>query len=295
MLKKAAVILGFLLLVAGCTSHNSTGGGAKGNERHVKHVRWFKQDERDVQSYVDQAIPQNSASVYFFRQLDDDDVQTSANLSVNGRFQSSLQPGSFSQTFTCTGVNEIGATVTGLKNNDLTSTATPYNMESGKTYFFMVDADGEMGNATVTSVDRDVALNAMQGMTRQSHQISRVVPNCPVAPARIELKVLFDTDKSFVKQKYYPEIQRVSDYMRQYPNTTAVIEGHTDSRASDRYNQALSQRRVDAVKAVLVNRFGVDASRLQAIGYGESRPVAPNNTREGRQQNRRVIAVFSSN
>ncbi|WP_349773448.1 OmpA family protein [Psychrobacter sp. WY6] len=70
-----------------------------------------------------------------------------------------------------------------------------------------------------------------------------------------------------------------------------MIEGHTDSRASDSYNQALSQRRVNAVKEVLISQFGIGAERLTAIGYGESQPIATNSTTEGRQLNRRVVAV----
>ncbi|MFP3398519.1 OmpA family protein, partial [Brevibacterium sp. SIMBA_078] len=64
-----------------------------------------------------------------------------------------------------------------------------------------------------------------------------------------------------------------------------------DSRASDSYNQALSQRRVDAVKSVLITEFGITPDRLSAVGYGESKPRASNDTVEGRQLNRRVVAI----
>ena len=107
----------------------------------------------------------------------------------------------------------------------------------------------------------------------------------------IELEVLFETDKSVVQPEYYSKISEVAEFMAQYPNTMVTIEGHTDSRASEQYNQALSQRRVDAVKEVLIAQFGIDPERLNAIGYGESQPRATNDTAAGRQLNRLVVAV----
>ena len=78
--------------------------------------------------------------------------------------------------------------------------------------------------------------------------------------------------------------------MSQYPQTTATVEGHTDSVGTDAYNQSLSEKRADAVRDVLVNQYGVGGDRLNAVGYGESRPVADNATEEGRAINRRVEA-----
>ena len=112
------------------------------------------------------------------------------------------------------------------------------------------------------------------------------------APDAIELRVEFDTNKSFVKPAYHERIKEVADYMKRHSEVDAVIEGHTDSRGSDAYNQSLSQRRADSVRQYLIDKLGVSASRLTAKGYGESKPLADNNTAEGRQRNRRVIAVF---
>lgn len=128
----------------------------------------------------------------------------------------------------------------------------------------------------------------------------KVPPPPPVIPEKveyenIELKVLFDNDKHYVKPYYYSEIERVAQFMQRHPEVTATIEGHTDSNASDMYNVKLSQRRVDAVKKILIETYGVPANRLNSIGYGESRPIATNATAEGRQQNRRVVAVFQAN
>jgi len=84
-----------------------------------------------------------------------------------------------------------------------------------------------------------------------------------------------------------PEIQRVADVLRQYPETNIQIAGHTDSQGSEVYNQQLSERRAQAVRDALVG-MGVDPGRITVIGYGESRPIASNDTASGRQHNRRV-------
>lgn len=114
--------------------------------------------------------------------------------------------------------------------------------------------------------------------------------NCVVT---IDLKVEFDTNKAVVKDKYSGEIKKVADFMKKYPNTTAVIEGHTDNVHTAEYNQKLSQARANSVKQYLIEKFGIKASRLSAVGHGLTKPVASNSTEEGRQKNRRVQAVIS--
>jgi OOP family OmpA-OmpF porin len=108
---------------------------------------------------------------------------------------------------------------------------------------------------------------------------------------RATLNVQFDTGKSVVKQKYYDEIKSVADVLTNHPEIKIVIEGHTDNVGGKNYNLKLSQRRADAIKRVMVKKFGIDASRLTAKGYGMSKPIASNDTKEGKQQNRRVEAA----
>jgi outer membrane protein OmpA-like peptidoglycan-associated protein len=112
----------------------------------------------------------------------------------------------------------------------------------------------------------------------------------PAEAVRVELDVKFDFDKAQVKPESYGDIKNLADFMGQYPQTTTVVEGHTDSVGSDAYNQKLSERRANAVRDVLVNQYGVGADRVNAVGYGESRPVADNATDSGRAVNRRVEA-----
>ena len=112
----------------------------------------------------------------------------------------------------------------------------------------------------------------------------------PAEAVRVELDVKFDFDKDRVKEESYGDIKNLADFMNQYPQTTTTVEGHTDSVGSDAYNQGLSERRANAVRNVLVNQYGVDGSRVNAVGYGKTRPVADNATEAGRAINRRVEA-----
>lgn len=116
----------------------------------------------------------------------------------------------------------------------------------------------------------------------------------PAEAVRVELDVKFDFDKSKVKEESYADIKNLADFMKQYPQTTTVVEGHTDSVGTDAYNQGLSERRASAVRDVLVNQYGVGADRVNAVGYGESRPVADNATEAGRAINRRVEAAVEA-
>lgn len=106
----------------------------------------------------------------------------------------------------------------------------------------------------------------------------------------IELKVQFPSNSSVIGDTYDVEIRRVADFMREYPETTVEIAGHTDSAGDAGYNQFLSQRRAEAVAGRLTNALGIGADRVSAVGYGEAEPIASNDTAAGRAENRRVEA-----
>lgn len=109
----------------------------------------------------------------------------------------------------------------------------------------------------------------------------------------IRLNVNFDSNKADVKPAFAQEIQKVAEFMRRYPTTRVVIEGHTDNMGKPDYNQMLSERRAQAVAQSLVRDHGIAADRVQSVGYGEGRPIADNRTAEGRATNRRVTAEIS--
>jgi OOP family OmpA-OmpF porin len=110
----------------------------------------------------------------------------------------------------------------------------------------------------------------------------------------IELNVQFDFNSSKSLTKHAIEVRKVADFMGQYPSTSVVIEGHTDSKGNDGYNQRLSEARAATIANLLIEEFRVDASRVSSIGYGESKPKASNDTEAGRQHNRRAVAVVAS-
>jgi OOP family OmpA-OmpF porin len=102
-------------------------------------------------------------------------------------------------------------------------------------------------------------------------------------------ETFFDFDRAELKgdPAVLAEVLRV---MRDNPTLRVTVEGHTDSVGSDAYNQGLSERRADAVRNYLV-RQGIDASRIETVGHGESKPVATNATAAGRSQNRRAEII----
>ena len=99
--------------------------------------------------------------------------------------------------------------------------------------------------------------------------------------------VSFDTNSTVVRPGFYPELDRVASVLTRYPETLIRVEGHTDSVGTEQYNLDLSYRRANAVRDLLVQR-GVNISRIQPVGFGETRPIATNETEAGRQLNRRV-------
>lgn len=126
-------------------------------------------------------------------------------------------------------------------------------------------------------------------------------PPPPPAPApepesrtiSIRLNVEFEFDKAIVRAIYGDELKAIADAMKAHDDIDLVLEGHTDSVGTDQYNQDLSERRAAAVKAKLVEMYDLEPTRITTIGYGESKPIADNDTDEGRARNRRVIGELS--
>lgn len=106
----------------------------------------------------------------------------------------------------------------------------------------------------------------------------------------IELKVQFPTNSSVIGDAYDNEIRRVAEFMREHPETTVEIAGHSDSMGEAEYNRFLSQRRAEAVAKRLTDALGISTDRVNAVGYGEAEPIANNDTAAGRAENRRVEA-----
>ncbi|WP_201568896.1 OmpA family protein [Psychrobacter sp. JCM 18900] len=314
VLKKTISTITLPIFLFGMTACAMTGNSSidnDGDSRHVSKVAWNNQVDTDINSILSNKVASDKTRLVFIRGNDSYSEQTSANISVNNRFQVSLHEGNYTAVESCVGINKLSTHATGFKDNNLLANTEDYTLVGGQTYFFHVNMN-EKGQSALEQITANSASQLLSKKRYQSHQISRVVPNCPlpvVAPVvnlpivtetsstpvaekmTIDLEILFETDKAVVRPEYYSKATELVEFMRQYPNTVVTIEGHTDSRGKDNYNQDLSQRRVNAVKEVLITEFGIASDRISAIGYGESQPRASNDTVDGRQLNRRVVAV----
>ena len=87
-------------------------------------------------------------------------------------------------------------------------------------------------------------------------------------------------------------LTKVQNAIKVFPECTITVEGHTDSYGSDEMNYGLSQQRSDAVKQYLIANMGMEESKINSVGYGENRPIANNETQEGRTKNRRIDVLI---
>ena len=112
---------------------------------------------------------------------------------------------------------------------------------------------------------------------------------------KIELKqkIFFDTNKATIKPVSFGLLNEVAKALKDFPKMNVRIEGHTDSQGSDSKNLKLSQGRANSVRTYLIGQ-GIDPSRMEARGFGESVPIADNRTDAGREQNRRVEFLITS-
>jgi outer membrane protein OmpA-like peptidoglycan-associated protein len=110
------------------------------------------------------------------------------------------------------------------------------------------------------------------------------------AKPRFVLKgIVFDTGKATIRPESYPRLDRVVEYMAHKKSARIEISGHTDDVGKPKANQDLSERRAKACREYIISK-GIDGSRIDAVGFGDTRPIAPNDTPEGRQRNRRIEA-----
>lgn len=102
----------------------------------------------------------------------------------------------------------------------------------------------------------------------------------------------FDVGQSVIKPEYFGLLTKVQQAINTFPNAEITIEGHTDSYGSDQTNLKLSIDRAEAVEQYILANMGLEPSRISAVGYGESKPIANNETSEGRKKNRRIDVVI---
>ena len=162
-----------------------------------------------------------------------------------------------------------------------------------------VNLDDDKNDSTAIGAGAGAAAGAIAGATicalmpkEQPPPPVAAPPPPKPAPVVVKTVVLPGVNFAFNRADLRPEARNTIDReiipeLRADPSMSVAVEGHTDAVGSDSYNQALSERRAASVKSYLESQ-GIDGSRIEAVGFGETRPIADNDTETGRAQNRRV-------
>jgi outer membrane protein OmpA-like peptidoglycan-associated protein len=137
-------------------------------------------------------------------------------------------------------------------------------------------------------------------MDKQAAEIERDIAGARVERVGEGIKItfssgiMFDVERAVLKDQYTGELSELSTILNKYEDTNILLEGHTDSTGSEEYNLDLSKKRAQSVANYLATQ-NVNPTRFTIMGYGESQPIASNETVEGRAQNRRVeVAIFAN-
>ena len=156
------------------------------------------------------------------------------------------------------------------------------------------DFDGLKDGAEVlTYKTNPLDIDTDKGGVADGHEVIEDSTN-PLDPAddlqKFTLLIEFDYDKSFIRPQYYKDLEPVVKVLQRSPDATVTVEGHADKRkrSTREYNQKLSERRANAVKDYLVEKSGISAANVKAVGFGFDRPVALNDTEANMQKNRRT-------
>jgi len=164
-----------------------------------------------------------------------------------------------------------------------------------------VPASGSRMITPDRSTTYSISCTGTGGSAGSAAGVTVVAPPAPKVEASPErfcskpavINIQFDTDKSNIKPQFAADLQNVGQFLTEFPKARGEISGHTDNVGSKAYNDKLSQARADSVKKYLVDKFGISADRISAKGYGFSKPVASNKTKDGKSKNRRIEANFT--
>jgi OOP family OmpA-OmpF porin len=194
-------------------------------------------------------------------------------------------------------------TAEALVNQSLKDSFNDFGVNLGLTYFFGSKAHTPVKQAPVVKAPTIRVDSDGDGVYDDEDNC----PNTPMVDAvdgngcsryamedeSVRLSINFANNDDKVMRHYYGEIERVAHFLTKYPDSNVVIEGHTSAKGSEAYNQQLSERRAKMVAGILVSHFGVNASRVSHVGYGEERLLDNADTPTADQQNRRIEAKIS--
>ncbi|MDX2413059.1 MAG: OmpA family protein [Woeseiaceae bacterium] len=162
--------------------------------------------------------------------------------------------------------------------------------------------DERLGGATV---ERAALVQRLEALARVKQQFEKVEKMFAASEARVFREgtniilrlvgLTFDSGASDIQQASFDLLGKVEKAIDVFPRSELIIEGHTDSFGGDEFNQTLSQQRAESVQQYMVNAMRIPTYRLIATGYGETRPVASNETESGRARNRRIDIVIRPN
>lgn len=204
-----------------------------------------------------------------------------------------------------TGVALIAAAIvlSGCKNTNKTTKGAVIGTAGGAAAGAII---GKAAGNTAMGAIIGAAVGGVTGavigrkMDKQAKEIESKVPGAKVERVgegivvEFSDKVLFGYDRSDLSSSAEVNMDKLVNVLKEYPDTNIEIQGHTDSKGTDSYNEGLSNRRATAVASYLRNR-GVSSSRISTKAFGESAPIASNDTESGRAQNRRVDFLITAN
>ena len=122
---------------------------------------------------------------------------------------------------------------------------------------------------------------------------------CPVEAAKkfcnkpAIIAISFDANKADIKTTYHDELDKLGNFLKEFPSSKGTIDGHTDSDGSKAANLRLSQARADRIRNYIIKKFEIGSKRIDTKGYGAVKPIASNKTEAGKAKNRRIEAIFS--
>lgn len=313
--------------ITGCqtTSLDNNSSSTVDGIRQINNVKWDKTGG-DFDVPDDSILKNNQSRIVVFQPSDindshvnseilqeNNDFTRSVVVGINDQFQVSLQPGQYSEVVTCTGQTNLSTEFTGNKNNRLANQGFSVALQPKQTYYYQVIVDSDGRAPSIQPVEENAAIKLLNRTVHQTHQISRIKADQCLSHTQskpfvnqqltassnlqvntpVSLDILFDFDSARIKADSHHKLKSLADFMTQNPSVTVVLESHTDGKGAANYNLKLSQARADSVKDSLVRNYGIRQNRITTQGYGESQPVATNDTEIGRQKNRRVVAIIT--